>query len=115
MGLYMENGKYVPTAEGTLKTVSGAEELKARIIMRLTARRGAFSPMPEYGSRLHTLMRSVPKRERESAARAFVAEALREESAVRVDRVTYSEAEGGAVIELRLSAAGEDIALEVRA
>ena len=46
MELELKNGRYV-TADGAPATVSGAEELRQRILMKLCARRGSFLPLPE--------------------------------------------------------------------
>ena len=79
MELELKNGRYV-TADGAPATVSGAEELRQRILMKLCARRGSFLPLPEYGSRLHLLQRCKAA-QREAAARQYIAEALEGEDA----------------------------------
>lgn len=88
MELKLRNGSYVLTAAGLPETVSGAEETLQRVLMRLTARRGAFWPDPDYGSRLYTLSRLKPA-QRAAAARQYVAEALSEETDVTVEDVAY--------------------------
>lgn len=52
--LRMKNGDYVPKGSG-LETVSGSEAVLQRVLLRLTARRGAFPFMESFGSRLWTL------------------------------------------------------------
>ncbi len=54
------NGDYVPDGGGGLKTVSGGEEVLARVLFRLTARRGALPFLPQLGSRLYELAREKP-------------------------------------------------------
>lgn len=76
------------------ETVEGAEELKQRVRMRLSARRGAFLPRPGYGSRLHLLGQVKPS-EREAAARQFVLEALAEEKELELDGLELIEGEPG--------------------
>ena len=75
MELRIENGRYVERRHGGLETVSGAEELAQRIIMKLSCRRGSFLPLPDFGSRLHLLHGAKPS-ERHAAAQLYVAEAL---------------------------------------
>lgn len=78
MELKLENGRYLPAAGG-LAEVSGAEELAQRVTMKLCARRGKFYLMPDYGSRLYTLINGTRPADREAAVRTFVAEALKDE------------------------------------
>ena len=60
MELKLIDGDYAADASGGLATVSGIEELAQRVLMKLTARRGSFPLMPDYGSRLYTCPRSSP-------------------------------------------------------
>lgn len=89
MELKLENGRYVPAARG-LAEVSGAEELAQRITMKLAARRGKFWPMPQYGSRLYTLISGVRPADRKAAVRTFVAEALADETGVSLKNMEMS-------------------------
>lgn len=59
----------MPASAGGVETVSGAEETAVRITMKLTARRGGFPLLPDYGSRLYQLAQVKPS-ERESAVAA---------------------------------------------
>jgi hypothetical protein len=92
MELRLENGAYCATRSG-LATVTGAEELAQRLVMRLTARRGGFAPLPEYGSRLY-LLHGIKPSQRGTAARQYIAEALREEHGVELESVDITEREG---------------------
>ena len=94
MELKLENGRYVPGAAGGLETVSGREETLQRILMRLQAKKGAFPPLPDYGSRLHTLGTVKPSA-REAAAKQFVFEALEGEDA-EIKSVSYCPTGSGA-------------------
>ena len=98
MELKLQNGRYALSAAGVPETVRGAEELLQRALMRLTARRGAFWPDPNYGSRLCTLPRMKPSG-RAAAAKLFVAEALSGETELRVADVALLPAgdDGAAV------------------
>lgn len=86
MELKLENGRYIPAARD-LAEVSGAEELAQRITMKLAAHRGKFWPMPDYGSRLYTLISGVRPADREAAVRSFVAEALADETRVSLENM----------------------------
>ena len=44
------NGEYVPNGAGGLTTLEGAQEVLARVLFRLTARRGGLSFRPNLGS-----------------------------------------------------------------
>ena len=67
--LRMKNGDYVPKGSG-LETVSGSEAVLQRVLLRLTARRGAFPFMESFGSRLWTLGQ-LKAAERQAAAEQY--------------------------------------------
>ncbi|MEG1633340.1 MAG: hypothetical protein RR314_04740 [Oscillospiraceae bacterium] len=102
MELALENGKYTASATGRLNTVEGERELCQRLVMKLSARRGGFAPLPDYGSRLHELLRSVKPSEREGAARQFAAEALADEPGVTVESAAVVD-KGDGTAELSLA------------
>jgi len=93
--LKWDNGDYVSNGAGGLKTVSGAEALLTRALMRLTAHRGAFPFLPEFGSRLWQLG-AVGPAGRESAAEQYVTDALSPEEGLSVTGVSLTEGEAGA-------------------
>ena len=106
MELKLQNGRYPLSAAGVPETVRGAEELLQRARMRLTARRGAFWPDPDYGSRLYTLSQMKPS-QRAAAAKLFAAEALSGEPAVRVaDTALFPDGDGGLSVAVTLEADG---------
>ena len=107
MELKIRDGEYVFSESG-LDEVSGADERLQRILCRLSARRGGFSLLPDFGSRLYTLTSLKPS-ERPAAARQFVHEALEKEEGVEVLAVDYADGgENGALITLRLRLDGVD-------
>lgn len=110
MELKLENGKYTAVSRGGLEFVSGAEELRQRIEMKLTARRGGFALMPEFGSRLY-LLPTVKPSQREAAARQYIAEALSDED-VSIDRITLADG-GDGVLQLDLGLSAGEAALSV--
>ena len=95
MELWLQDGDYVPDGRGGLVRLEGTEALLQRVLFRLCARRGSFPMLPELGSELYRLG-SEPRCGRLSAARQYVAEALRGE-AVSVEDVTLSDGGGGRV------------------
>ena len=108
MEIALNNGEY-EAAGGTLRTVTGLEEILQRVVYRLKARRGGFPLLPDVGSRLYTLPR-VPEKQRQSAARQFVREALADETDIRIGTVTAKEEAGVMQIAVELRRA-EDSAL----
>ena len=97
--LKLVGGKYKQGNYQTVAQVDEIEELLQRIEMKLKVRRGAFVPLPEYGSRLHLLFQEKPSN-RQSAARQFVLEALIEEKDLELDSVGLTSTTDG---EARLS------------
>ena len=88
MELRIEDGDYLPDGRGGL--VRAQEELLQRALLRLTARRGCFPFLPDFGSRLY-LLGSVAPSARDVAAERYVTEALAPETALRVTRVRLRE------------------------
>ena len=84
------DGDYVPDGMGGLTALSGGEEVLARVLYRLTARRGALPFLPNLGSRLYQLGRERPSA-RQALAVQYVSEALRKESALTVQAVELSQ------------------------
>ena len=85
--LVLVNGDYVPQGNG-LQSAKGDEAVLQR--MKLTARRGQFPFMENFGSRLWTLDRLRPA-DRQAAAEQYVLEALRDEPGLMVEQVTLAE------------------------
>ena len=92
--LMLVNGDYVPQGNG-LRSAKGDEAVLQRMLMKLTARRGQFPCMEDFGSRLWTLDRLRPA-ERQAAAEQYVLEALRDEPGLTVEQVTLAENGGKA-------------------
>ena len=90
MELKLVNGDYQPDGRGGLRQAE--EELLQRALSRLTARRGSFPFLPEFGSRLYLLGAAAPS-VRELAAERYVTEALAPETALRVESVRLREEE----------------------
>ena len=99
--LRMKNGDYVPKGSG-LETVSGSEAVLQRVLLRLTARRGAFPFMESFGSRLWTL------------GQLKAAERQAEETGLTVDSVTLTQSGGEcAALTVQLTAGDTALTAEV--
>lgn len=108
MELKLEQGRYVTDGAGKLQVVTGAEEVAQRVIMRLMTPRGAFGPLPEYGSRLHTLARTAKPGAWQTAAMQYIAEALEDETAVEVTGVEVTrQADDTVRVDVTFRVAGE--------
>jgi phage baseplate assembly protein W len=111
--LKLENGRYIAGTRRGLDTVSGNDELCQRVGMKLSARRGAYPLMPNYGSRLYTLSGIKPS-QREAAAKQFIAEALEDEENLVIGEVSITERENGSVLlEVSLSVGDTDLNVSV--
>ncbi len=111
--LLLRNGDYVPDGKGGFCRATAQEELLQRILLRLSARRGGCPFLPKFGSRLHLLFRSKPS-QREALARAYVSEALAEESELSVTGVTLEQtADDRGNLTVSLTWRGEPLTLTV--
>ena len=90
MELKLVNGDYLPDGRGGLQQAE--EEILQRALSRLTARRGSFPFLPEFGSRLY-LLGTVAPSVRALAAERYVTEALAPETALKVESVRLREEE----------------------
>ena len=108
----LTDGDYVPDGTGSLTALSGGGEVLARVLFRLTARRGALPFLPGLGSRLHQLGREKPSA-RQALAAQYVAEALREEPDLTVRLVTLSEQERTGLLTVYLDWQGEELTVQL--
>ena len=95
--LRLENGRYVQGKYQGFESVSGAEELLQRVLMKLKTRRGSFLPMPDYGSRLYLLAGLKPSA-RESAAKQYIAEALAGETGLELEKLSLEDSAAGELL-----------------
>ena len=108
----MQNGDYVQDGRGGLVRLEGGEALLQRVLFRLCARRGGFPLLPELGSGLCRLG-AEPRASRLSAARQYVAEALRGED-VSVEDVALEECgQGRTALTVSLLHQGERLLAQV--
>ena len=106
------DGDYVPNGSGGLCRLSGSDEVLGRVLYRLTARRGGLPFLPQLGSRLHLILREKPSA-RQALAAQYVAEALEEETGLRVTEVELRDQGAQAELTVRLDWQGEPLAVTV--
>lgn len=110
--LKLQNGKYTASRYGGLETVRGSGELAQRVEMKLCARRGGFALMPEFGSRLY-LLPTIPPSQREAAARQYIAEALADETGIRLESLElFPSGDDGVKLSMVFSAADGGFEIE---
>lgn len=93
MELKLINGNYVADDSGGFVTVADEEELLQRVLFKLTAHRGGFPLLPELGSRLY-LLQKEKRQNRESMARQYIMEALKEEPDLTLEDLEIQERDG---------------------
>ena len=106
------NGEYVPNGAGGLTTLEGAQEVLARVLFRLTARRGGLPFRPNLGSRLYQVLREKPSA-RQALAAQYAAEALEEETDLKLSGVEWQDTEDGGRVVVRLEWRGETLTVQV--
>ena len=92
----LRGGDYVPDGFGGFVRLHGDEALLACALFKLTCRRGALPFLPELGSSLRELGKTLPS-ERNEAARQYAAQALTsmgiEVMSARVRKITDAQAD----------------------
>lgn len=112
MEAILQNGDYAPDGVGGFRRADGQEELLARVLYKLSVRRGSLPMCPELGSYLYRL---GAEKDREQAARQYIAQALAGED-ISVENVGVEPRSDGT---LRVSARlthdghGTDISLTI--
>lgn len=104
MCLKMADRDYIPDGTGGFQRAQGQESLLQEALFLLTARRGAFAPMPELGSRLYLLTREKAAL-RESLARAYAQEAVEQLGLKVVDAEVWQD---GDVLRITVTLAGDN-------
>ena len=74
MDYMLQNGEIQLDSTGKPIQLQGTAELKQRVLIRLTVRRGSLKAMPELGSRLYRLSSGAMQLENQAAA--MIREAL---------------------------------------
>ena len=107
-------GDYVPNGVGGLTALSGGEEVLARVLYRLTARRGGLPFRPSLGSRLYRLGREKTSA-RQALAAQYVTEALQEEPDLTVQSVELVRTGAESKLKVYLSWQGEKLTVQLPA
>jgi phage gp46-like protein len=110
MELQLVNRDYVPDGAGGVVGLTGGDELVARVLFQLTARRGSFPFLPSLGSRLY-LLRGAKPGQWEDLARQYIAEALSGEPSLTVTDVTVYSQDQRLWVESQLSYEGQTLTL----
>ena len=106
------DGDFVPDGLGGLTALSGGEEVLARVLYRLTARRGALPFLPNLGSRLYQLCREKPAA-RQALAAQYVAEALGEEPELTVRAVELVQTGETGLLTVQLDWQGQELTAQL--
>lgn len=112
MSILIKNGDYVPDGKGSVMTVSGGEDIICEVLFRLSARRGSFPLLPEFGSRIYRL-RGEKSSVRTALARQYAVEALSELENVSVTDAAVSVTGDRLLIRVELLWQGQALTVEV--
>ncbi len=112
MSIQMDQKDYVADGVGSVVSVSGGNALLSDILFRLSARRGGFVLMPEFGSRMHLLRQEKPSAWSALACQ-YAAEALEELTDVTVTDAAVTAAGNRLNVRVDLSWHGEPLAVEL--
>jgi phage gp46-like protein len=112
MSIHMTDRDYLSDGLGSVASVSGGSALLEDILFRLTARRGGFALLPEFGSRMYLLSREKPSA-RNAVARQYAAEALADLGDVEVTGAWVKQLEGRLQVQVELNRQGETLAAEL--
>ena len=106
------DGEYIPDGTGGLTVLSEGEEVLARVLFRLTARRGMLPFLPQLGSRLYQLSRERPSA-RQALAAQYVAEALGEEPELTVRAVELVQTGETGLLTVQLDWQGQELTAQL--
>ena len=113
MELKFRSGDYVADSLGNLAYVDGAEALLQRVLLRLTAHRGAFPFLTDFGSNLWLLGTLAPG-ERQGAAEQYAAEALADEENLKVESVTLrGNGDGSQAVTVQMSCDDQSLSVSL--
>lgn len=111
MSIQMDRKDYVAEG-GSVASASGGSALLSDILFRLSARRGGFVLLPEFGSRMHLLRHEKPSAWA-TLARQYAVEALEELTDVEVSDANVTAVGEGLLVQVELSWRGEPLAVEL--
>lgn len=112
MSILLENQDYVPDGEGSVSSVSGGDAILSDVLFRLTARRGSFVLLPEFGSRMYLLRGEKPSA-RTLLARQYAVEALADMEDIAVTDAAVTTEGEKLLIHVELTWQGQSLAVEL--
>ena len=112
MSILLEHQDYVPDGAGSVASVSGENAVLSDVLFRLTARRGGFALLPEFGSRMHLLRGEKPSA-RTLLARQYAVEALADMEDVSVTDAAVTIDGNKLLICVELVWQGQPLAVEL--
>ena len=107
MELMVRDGDYVSNETGGYRRAEGSDELRQRVLWKLSIPRGSFPFLPELGSQLYQLGRSRPA-QRKALAQQYVVQALADEPELTVISVSLKT---DSTMEVALDWQGEALTL----
>jgi len=110
--LKLKNGDYIPDGFGGFVRCTETENMLAKALYLLTAKRGAFPLLPKLGSRLHLLGKEIPSA-RNMVALQYANEALEGLDIQAVDAVVALVDSHNGTVAITLEYADELLSLEV--
>lgn len=112
MELKLSNRDYVPDGTGGFTRLTETEELVAKALFLLTAKRGYFPLLPTLGSQLHLLGREVPSA-RDMVALQYANEALEGSGMTAVSATVTATGDDTATVAITVEADADYWDLEV--
>lgn len=112
MSILLEQRDYVPDGMGGVTALSGSGAILNDVLFRLSARRGGFALLPEFGSRMYRLREEKPSA-RTALARQYAVEALSGMEDVTVTDAAVTVSGGTLHIRVELLWQGQALAVEL--
>ena len=112
MSICMRGKDSLPDGQGSVASVSGDSALLEDVLFRLTAKRGGFDLLPEFGSRMYLLCRERPS-SRSAMARQYAMEALADLRDVEVIGATVTQQGERLQVQVELARKGEALTAEL--
>lgn len=112
MSICMRDRDYLPDGRGGVVSASGGGALLEDVLFRLTAKRGGFDLLPEFGSRMYLLGRERPSAQ-PAVARQYAAEALADLNDVEVTGAAVTRQDGRLRVQVELERQGEALTAEL--
>lgn len=108
----MEHKDYATDERGCIMSVTGENALLSDVLFCLTARRGSFPLLPEFGSRMYLLRNAKPSL-RTVLARQYAAEALADRDDLTVTDACVTVSGESLTVRIELTRQGEGLSVEL--